>query len=165
MITSGLVLLNVNEALAFDGTETCLHPDLFLHNSSNNNIANSMNQSSLTTMSTPTAMNAGGSNSGSNAMNNEVMAGLTIPLPCPWWPQVWLPPTQQPTQWPLWQQPWNHLLLSFCWHLCKRIKVALQWQPQWAFQDLLHLQALPPQCSMPIIHIQILIIIIKTSIE
>lgn len=29
MLTSGLISLNVHEALAFDGTEICLHPDIF----------------------------------------------------------------------------------------------------------------------------------------
>jgi hypothetical protein len=48
MLTTGLLSLNVHEALTFDGAELCLHPDLFVAapGSANNSLQTRTNQSS-----------------------------------------------------------------------------------------------------------------------
>ena len=69
MLTSGLISLNVHEALAFDGTEICLHPDIFNTPGSN---PDPHRVSALHTLSM-------GSNS-KNSANNASHDGSNVPV-------------------------------------------------------------------------------------
>lgn len=77
MLTSGLVSLNVHEALAFDGTEICLHPDLFSFNvlpgptSSDTGSALPQITVSVTNAQARVSLNHSGSLDGNVAANNN----------------------------------------------------------------------------------------------